>query len=712
MPLNLSGGSELGKLMRLTLRTLLAYLDDRLAPQQAKEIGQKLTTSPFATDLADRIRSVVRRRRLAKESTGQKTIDANLIAEYLDDQLTPELVALIEKEILTSDHSLAEVAATHQIIGMLNDPVELAEPLKERLYRLGPKPDGDGDEPKASAATDWKPLESQSVKQKRSPMILLGGMVLGWLVLVATDSNLFRGATEGEPAVAGAGQENGDAGIPEDPIDLVDDTTNSEAANAQDSNAGPSETSTDPRDLASAEPATGTSTDAEPKDASSGNGTVSGEPPVGVTDAGGAPMEPNGATPEPPVDVPTPVVVTTDPPAPNPDRIPVSFTVDDPFRMLLRYNPEPSSWSWASEDVSKSSWNETVRDNLLGLPHPFHANVSVLESGWTAVVRGQSLVRFLSNGTGIEMHDGGVVITSAETESRKPFVVQTAGSSFEIELPSDGKRIGVQVMPTPLPIGAEGLAAEQTSFLPRGRVTIVSVFAADTEVTVRINGKAVQLPIGTIASWRSDADAAPVPVAATVPDWIFAITEPVTDSTRELLMNTATTFQKSASVADASEELLESRNPMMAEYAVAIPALTRELDSLCSILLNTEQSGVRRAAIDGLQFSMTTSPGAMDKVAQVMRTRLTEVETSDTVKLLMGVSPVEAEDRFVSEWIVSMLENSRAAMRELAIVNLERLTGSREGFQTDDEATRRSSSVRRWRKRLSRNDGRLLTPQG
>ena len=37
--------------MRLTLRTLLAYLDDILEPSQTKEIGSKLTESKFASDL-------------------------------------------------------------------------------------------------------------------------------------------------------------------------------------------------------------------------------------------------------------------------------------------------------------------------------------------------------------------------------------------------------------------------------------------------------------------------------------------------------------------------------------------------------------------------------------------------------------------------------------------------------------------------------------
>lgn len=191
--------------MRLTLRTLLAYLDDRLDPGNARELGQKISASPFARELAERIKGVVRKRRLASDDSGQKTIDANLIAEYLDDQLTPELVALIEKEILASDHSLAEVAATHQILGMLADPLEVDEKLRKRLHQMDPVAEaaagGAMTEAEISASKDWKPLAPAASGSRRSPMLVLVLMVFGWLVLLFLDRNLYRQASD-QPVAA------------------------------------------------------------------------------------------------------------------------------------------------------------------------------------------------------------------------------------------------------------------------------------------------------------------------------------------------------------------------------------------------------------------------------------------------------------------------------------------------------------------------------
>ncbi len=132
--------------MRLTLRTLLAYLDDILEPSQTKEIGSKLTESKFASDLVERIRDVMRRRRLSapEVEVADGSLDANVMAAYLDNTLAPEKVTDVEKMCLESDMHLAEAAACHQILTMvLGEPVEIAPDSRRRMYGLVSQGSGD-----------------------------------------------------------------------------------------------------------------------------------------------------------------------------------------------------------------------------------------------------------------------------------------------------------------------------------------------------------------------------------------------------------------------------------------------------------------------------------------------------------------------------------------------------------------------------------------
>lgn len=126
--------------MRLTLRTLLAYLDNTLSPENAKTLGEKVQHSSIASELADRIRRVTAQPTVDAPDADAvgPTDDANAIAEYLDDTLAPELTADVERRCVASDVQLSEVAACHQILAIvLGEKAEVPTTLRKRVYELG-----------------------------------------------------------------------------------------------------------------------------------------------------------------------------------------------------------------------------------------------------------------------------------------------------------------------------------------------------------------------------------------------------------------------------------------------------------------------------------------------------------------------------------------------------------------------------------------------
>ena len=125
--------------MRLTLRTLLAYLDDTLEANEARVIGEKLATNESAQELVEKIRRIRRSRSIATPITSANdfTSDPNIVAQYLNDNLSADQVTQVEESCLKSDIHLAEISACHQILThVLSEQIRVPPTARQRMYKL------------------------------------------------------------------------------------------------------------------------------------------------------------------------------------------------------------------------------------------------------------------------------------------------------------------------------------------------------------------------------------------------------------------------------------------------------------------------------------------------------------------------------------------------------------------------------------------------
>ena len=125
--------------MRLTLRTLLAFIDHALEPVHAVELETKIAESPLAQNAMQRIDEGIARRDLGSPALIGRVNDhdANAVAEYLDNTMADDDIPLFEKSCFESDMKLVEVAAVHRILTIaLTKPISVSGALKDRIKHL------------------------------------------------------------------------------------------------------------------------------------------------------------------------------------------------------------------------------------------------------------------------------------------------------------------------------------------------------------------------------------------------------------------------------------------------------------------------------------------------------------------------------------------------------------------------------------------------
>lgn len=755
--------------MRLTLRTLLAYMDDILEPQQAKEIGAKIAQSDFASTLSSRIKDVLRRRRILApdvDGPGMK-VDPNTVAEYLDNTLPPDAVADVERIFLESDVHLAEVAAAHQVLTLvMGEPVEISPDSRDRMYALGPEPAhdaelaaamrGNGKKPaggvEAEPAAKSQPAGSDGAKpagfevpaylrrkplwRRAFPYVAVLAVAVVFFGAVLTDSSLlsiFSGGSDGENAshksardqagkTAPAGKTDRQVARKEGPAKKTDRIL---AKN------GP------PREFPPV--VRGINPKPPPDEPENGNPpagkrpkVVGKQPPVVPAQGPGAKAPKRAVAPKP-RQAQTPEVVAGNAP-------PMKYVQPAGKGLLFRYQAKPAGG--IAPDWFLVGADSRIRPgDRIAAVDPFDADIAIgdgnyrvkLLAGTSADVLPPSKAAIF----GFDVRHGRLMVgPNADRGNapppkpegagpRKPQAaglvlgVRVRGELFRVELLTPGTVCGIEVRPA-VPDGFEkSLGANSWS----GSLTVSagSVRFADGKggVVVVSAGENSAGRISLAPADRKSKQALAVEQGE-VPSWMTPQARQ-RSATQTLYANryleefpndgVVVPGQKPVSMLDNVTAIVRDRRPYVSQYAVRALAVTESYAALVDALAVAAHEESRRAAIDGLRTWLGQAPGNGKKLKAELRKHFTEEDANAIYQLLWGYSESDARNVATSQRLVGWLVHDHLAVRELAFMHIRRLTNRTFDYHPNLLGTALTVTVNRWRNYLMKNDGALLPPK-
>ena len=716
--------------MRLTLRTLIAYLDDELQPDQAKEIGQKLTESSYATALVDRIKEVMRRRRLsAPELFGKGAgLDPNLVAEYLDSELTPAEVVDVEKICLDSDMHLAEVAACHQILTLvLGDPVEVRQETRSRMYGLGPVAADDvvrandflgalparearsipmiasTEHSSHSGATDSALpdyLQPQS-SWRRSGMLALVLLIgVGWINLLMRDptmtSQLRPGArpAEGERLSSDKG-----AATAVDPsgTNVVKPSVTLDSSNdPQVAQLDPAASNT-PRNVRVA----------APKELSEIESEL---PPA-------KPVKPLPTPPQPVEPVNKPAVEPEEAPLANvlPAQKLTRISKDG---ILLRFDSEAHDFLVLPRGAALKTGDR------LACPEPFRADLVIGDDLCLVALNGGTSVRTLGpdehTGLGFDVEQGtmlfearGLRSVEDDADAAKPqmpslpITLLLHGQRTRLELASDDAVCGLEVHrhePTRFETDLNPPSFTASLYVARGSIRFIN---ADGK-TATLAGPSF-LPITSDAAANVKNSEIGRASQLVLPDWL----EP--DPKRaaaKLKRPYVIPFEKEF---DANQPLLLSMpavisnpRPAISELAVKCLALTDSHEPLVKALSRGDHREARLAAITGLRQWLPLDPRNRVLLKAELSKHYLPSDAEAVYRLLWGFDQSDAKAPAISRTLVGWLESEHLAIRELAFFHVQRLTGLKHEYSPINPPGQRRAAVERWYSHLEKKGGALV----
>lgn len=688
-------------IMRLTLRTLLAYLDDILEPEQAREIGKKASESPSASTLIGRIREVTRRRRLtAPALSGPGAgLDPNVVAEYLDNTLPAEGVGDVEQVCLESDVHLAEVVACHQVLTLvLGEPVTVVSESRERMYALGTSgienvlggeshvepqesstamlaaPSAMVAESEESAdGTTGRALSEEAEAAVEVARILAGRTPL-WkrilpYVVVSQVVGLWLALFFLERRVPDAGLAPSSVG----PADTVQEIV------ASREEAGPT--------------AGDSSTGSDPDMPPDGAGLV--VPTVTPPDAG--PTSGNsGDTSQVPTTPPSDSRVESPGPVPLPETLYTS-----PSGVLLRRDGKTGDWMLMPRDTAIRAAER------LAVPAPFTADVSI--GGTAARLTMQAGTVVTLNGADnalcdINLTRGRIVLRCGPPSTGEidpPKLRLTIGKeNWQLELVDDDTVCGMDVQPRFPSSFEQDLGPDW--FLCNLYVAAGTLRLTDNTGRTSSLGPGHRQLLGSAD--RAEVGADPPPP---LPDWVKPM--PRTASQRMKANRFEKQFDSRQPIRLSVAAAVKSPQRAIASLAVQCLALTGQVEPLVQVLAESIFAESRQAAFDGLRLWLVAEPGRGKRLQESLRDSFEESQVSAVFRLLWGFNKADGAGKETSRQLVDWLSDGHVAIREMAFYHVSRMTGRKNDYRADASSGRRQAAVARWRLQLKRT-GSLVDP--
>ena len=723
-------------IMRLTLRTLLAYLDDVLEPSQTKLMGQKIQESPVAGALVSRIREVMRRRRLsAPDVNGSHIgIDPNIVAQYLDNTLPPEQVADVERVLLSSDELLAEAAACHQVLTLvLGEPCEVSESIRERLYALGPVAPSDQlrvEDPATSVASgkDAVPtavldrvadasaqtpfvrieptsevpeyLRSSPWSHRAVPTAVVALLILLCAGLLISDPGFLTGLRQAKRELTKSSRDASSTSDKKTTTGTAKPLAAVPLVNAPDSQvtmaANPTSTPTTRLDPAPPpdEPeasVAGTSKNSKPVAASSPKASS----PVDVAVAS------KPKSPIPPAPEPGPSTPVESKPAAMP-TVPVQYKSTD--GVFLRFDEAEHHWLLAPRQ------SVVEVGELLACLEPYEASLSFDQGSLRATILGDSMVRVVGPtdmaSTGLDLRRGRVLFHGSRGEPQRPIAlaIVIGQDLWKLELLTPETVCAIEITPRE-PSHFEKLHDANwylgTLYVLAGSAKWTSALGASHEVADRTSLE--------ITPERGVVADKPAPISfPNPPDWTDAQKRKLAPLRRYAGLFEKK-FEPDVPADEAMQALITDDNANISSLAARGLTLTDSYSATVQALTLCKNEEGRFASRDGLHLWLPMAAEHGPLLQKELETHYPQVEAEVVYRLLWGFNREDGRDKVTSLQLVGWLRSPNQTIRELAYHWIAELTKPRKWDYraTETSPARREPAVRRI-EALIEKDGALI----